>query len=485
MRLNAIVLVCAVVAGLAEPALAADITQQGADNLKRDLTRLLPKDAQKNGSINVNPAGERYEIIYDLDKMLKTFGSHTGLSVSGLTPWSMFATPEDGGLWKLEGDNSLDVSGTIKAEGQPTTDFSYGINSYVFNALFDPAISYLRSGDFSTKAIRLTSKTEKEEVKVTAANSTTKLTSSDNEQAGRTNFAASGSMSQLLESVSGADMPLVEIRADALDFAAAVNGVAAKELREIVAFVLAHADDKKLRRADSEKLKSLLRDAFPLVTSLNETISFSNVTVSAKDGSGGAKSIDYNIAMAGPTNATRFDVGVTAQGITLDSALVPAAYSAFLPQSFSMQFSMPDMDFATFGDELLKMDFTKSKGSDEAGKKAFEKLFKDDNLVIGFPKISAVSSMYDVDLSGELRGHSTSQKEYSLDASIVARDFDKTITAIQDLAKTNPDLNQVSFGLMMAKGFAKTDTDGRQRWDINVAKDGAVTVNGQVVKGAD
>ena len=73
MRLNAIVLVCAVVAGLAEPALAADITQQGADNLKRDLTRLLPKDAQKNGSINVNPVGERYEIIYDLDKdTLKT-----------------------------------------------------------------------------------------------------------------------------------------------------------------------------------------------------------------------------------------------------------------------------------------------------------------------------------------------------------------------------------------------------------------------------
>jgi hypothetical protein len=38
---------------------------------------------------------------------------------------------------------------------------------------------------------------------------------------------------------------------------------------------------------------------------------------------------------------------------------------------------------------------------------------------------------------------------------------------------------------MMAKGFAKADPDGRQRWDIDLARSGAITVNGQVVKGAD
>jgi hypothetical protein len=37
----------------------------------------------------------------------------------------------------------------------------------------------------------------------------------------------------------------------------------------------------------------------------------------------------------------------------------------------------------------------------------------------------------------------------------------------------------------MAKGFAKTDPDGRQRWDISVAQNGSVTINGQVIKGAD
>jgi hypothetical protein len=37
----------------------------------------------------------------------------------------------------------------------------------------------------------------------------------------------------------------------------------------------------------------------------------------------------------------------------------------------------------------------------------------------------------------------------------------------------------------MVKGFAKTDADGRSRWDISISRDGAVAVNGQVVKEAD
>jgi hypothetical protein len=39
--------------------------------------------------------------------------------------------------------------------------------------------------------------------------------------------------------------------------------------------------------------------------------------------------------------------------------------------------------------------------------------------------------------------------------------------------------------MMMVKGFAKTDADGRSRWDISISRDGAVAVNGQVVKEAD
>jgi hypothetical protein len=38
---------------------------------------------------------------------------------------------------------------------------------------------------------------------------------------------------------------------------------------------------------------------------------------------------------------------------------------------------------------------------------------------------------------------------------------------------------------MMIKGFAKADPDGAQRWDVAVASDGSVSVNGQQIKGPD
>jgi hypothetical protein len=149
-----------------------------------------------------------------------------------------------------------------------------------------------------------------------------------------------------------------------------------------------------------------------------------------------------------------------------------------------VQLALPDMDLAAFGEELLKVDFS-TPTSDKESERAFEKLVEGRDFVVAFPKIAAVSSVYDADISGEIRGDPKTKKEYSMKASIVARDFDKTIAAVQELAKTSPDLNQVSFGLMMAKGFAKADPDGRQRWDIDIARNGAITINGQVVKGAD
>jgi hypothetical protein len=176
---------------------------------------------------------------------------------------------------------------------------------------------------------------------------------------------------------------------------------------------------------------------------------------------------------------------MNAAEVTLDSPVVPASYHAFLPKSIDMQIAVPDMDFAAFSDEFMKIDFSAGSNSEESGKQAAEKLFHDGILVVDLPKFTAVSDVYDIDVTGRLQGRVDTQKDYSLQASVLARDLDKSITAIQELAKSDPNLQQVSFGMMMAKGFAKTDPDGRSRWDISVAGDGSVAINGQQIKGPD
>ncbi|MDQ0562559.1 hypothetical protein QO004_004364 [Rhizobium mesoamericanum] len=484
MRFKLIAATSTIAIALASGACGAEINQAGAKQIEESLTKLQPRSVAKDRFVTVNPAGTRYEIIYDLAKLLKKLDPGS-LTITGLTPWSMFATPLDTGLWSVEGNNSLNVSGSFKAPGQPKADFTYAIDAFVVSGMFDPAISYFRSGDFSTKAVNFSSKSEAEELNAGFGGMKYKVTSSEGATAGTSNFATSGSATGFIENIKSGEVPPVEIRADAFDFAAAVNGLPANKVRDIVMFAIDHADEKKLAAADSDKLKAMLRDAFPLLTSFNETIGLNNLTVSSAAGSGGAKNVGYEVTLDGPTDATRFGIGVTAEQISFASPVVPAAYSAFLPQELQLKFAIADMDFAAFGDEFLKVDFTGGAASQDSGKKAAERLFKGGELVMDFPKISAVSSVYDAEVSGRIRGRIDSSKDYSMDATVLARDLDKTIAAVQELAKTNADLNQVSFGLMMAKGFAKTDPDGRQRWDISVAKNGSVTINGQVIKGAD
>ena len=484
MRHRLITATSAIVLALITGASAADISQDGANAIRDNLNHLLPEDIAKSAPVTVTPAGPRYEIVYDLAKLLAKIKKQD-FDIQGLTPFKMFATPQDSGLWVLEGNNKLNVSGHFTGPDKKRSSFTYSIADMVFNSVFDPAISYFRSGDFSAKDLKFTSSTDTEVVNASFGDMIYKLISAESATAGRLDFAANGKFSTFAEQISGKEIPPVQISADSLDFDAKINGIAARDLKEIVLFVLDHADQKQLSKENQTKLKDLVGKAFPLFTSLEENIRFNNIAATSAVGGGGAKSFGYQFKVDGPSNATRIGVAMDAADVTLDSALVPAGYTAFLPQALDIQFGIPGMDFAAFGEDFMKVDFTETTGDNEkAGRQAAEKLFPGGIFKVDFPKVRAKSSVYDVELSGELEGR-VDKKDYKLNASIVARDYDKTIAAVQELAKTKPDLTQVSFGLMMIKGFAKADPDGAQRWNVAVAADGSVTINGQQIKGPD
>ena len=485
MRLKLVTTTSLVALSLFGAAQGAEINQDGANRLRDSLTGILPEDFAKSGFVTVNPAGTRYEVIYDLAKLLSKMDT-TKFVVNGLTPLSVFATPLDSGLWNLEGNNSFNISGNFKGPDDKATDFTYSIASMVYDGVFDPAIAYLRSGNSKASDIRVTSKSGTDQVDMSLAGMDYRLDSTDSASGnGRLDFKASGAFSALSETVTGAQTPPVNIKADSVDFNADVASLPAKEIRDIVFFVLEHMNEKELSKEDGEKLKSVLKASFPLFSSINETITANNLTVGTAAGSGGAKAFGYNFSVDGPSDAVRFAFGMNAKEVTVDSPVVPASYHAFLPKSVDMQIAVPDMDFAAFGDEFMKIDFSTSSNSEDGGKQAAEKLFHDGVVVVDLPKFTAVSDVYDIDVTGKLQGRIDTQKDYSLAASVLARDLDKSIAAIQELAKSDPNLQQVSFGMMMAKGFAKTDPDGRSRWDISVAGDGSVAINGQQIKGPD
>ena len=184
--------------------------------------------------------------------------------------------------------------------------------------------------------------------------------------------------------------------------------------------------------------------------------------------------------MDGLTKASNVNFGLRVEHLTEDAGLVPAVYAAFLPESLDVEVGVPDINFEDLIDTGLKV--VSASGEPISRSMLTRTIFPSGYGTVEFPRISARSGVYDVEASGELKASIQNRKSYSLQATIVARNFDATVAAVQDAAKANPRLNSVSFGLMAAKGFAKTDPDGRLRWDVTMDENRTVTVNGQIIK---
>ncbi len=486
MRLKAVAAAAVVAAGVVGSVQAADISEQGAKDLYGNLTYFLPEDIAKSGAISVKPADAHYQVTYDLQKLIEKLDV-SGFDISGLKPLTMLATPLDSGLWNIEGNNALDVTARSKPGNGPDNEFRYALASSTFKGVFDPALHYLRSADMKGQGITFATKTKDENNGVqkndaTADSLVYALSSADSGEPGRLDIKMNGSLQSLYNKISSNDATLGEVKVAAIDFDMGATKLPLKGVNSLLQFVSEHKDEKTLSDANSQALKALLLDIMPIVGSFNESVAIKDIAVTTPFGNGGLQKMGYFFKVAGPTNAMNADFGLSAEKLTLASELMPDDYAAFIPDTADVQVQMPNLNFSAMLDVLKDTDFKDLDNKVTLDEKLQKAMFPDGTMTVNFPKISAVSGLYDVEATGSLRGWLTEKDRVSMKMTVLARDLDKTIAAVQEAAKTKADLSQLSFGLMMAKGFAKTDADGRSRWDIDLSDTGSVTVNGQVMK---
>ncbi|MDI7860883.1 hypothetical protein MRS76_02845 [Rhizobiaceae bacterium n13] len=467
------------------PAVAAEISEQRARELQSALTRFLPDGFAESGVVTVKPADSRFEIVYELSKLLEKIDPKT-LVINGLEPLRMFASPLDGDLWKVEGSESLDVSGQAKVPRGPTNHFNYTLGSITFSGIFDDSIGTFRSGEAAIKDIQTTS--------ITGATKTaTRIDSLQSRSEGSLNpdgrtidVSSTGTALAVHEQLTQPGMPPMVLKADNVAFNIDLKGLMAPELRDLVSFALTHVEDGRIDRANGDRLDDLMRKAMPLFASFDETVTANNLTVGIPEGTMVAGQFEYRVQMEGLTNASRPQFGIRVSDFDVGTVVLPAAYTPFVPQTAEVQVAMPGLDFAAAVDRLLQFDPAQPDRIDrtELGEAALA-IFPGGAIEVEFPLFSAKSGVYDFEISGNLTSRIGRTERVSVDLSILARDFDKTIAAVQQAARIDPRLNQASFGLMMAKGFARADPDGTQHWDIRVSEGGAVTINGQAIKGAN
>ncbi|MDE1991915.1 MAG: hypothetical protein KGI75_05400, partial [Rhizobiaceae bacterium] len=302
----------------------------------------------------------------------------------------------------------------------------------------------------------------------------------DSTEAGKVDLQAHNAMQGFNEKLTSPRVSNLTLTAGSVDTNLTATSLPAKELQGVVRFFIEHIKAKELSEAGKAKFAELVHRALPAFGSLGETVTLNDLVVSTEKGKFGAKMLDYSLKMDGLTKSSNVNFGLRAEHLTEDAGIVPAAYASFLPESLDIQVGIPDINFEDLIDTGLKV---VSEGDTPMSRETLTRsVFPSGYGTVEFPRISATSGVYDVEASGELKGSLQNHKSYSLQATILARNFDATVAAVQEAAKTNPRLNSVSFSLMAAKGFAKTDPDGRLRWDVAMDENHTVTVNGQIIK---
>ncbi|MFS8112699.1 hypothetical protein QD460_13335 [Rhizobium jaguaris] len=481
MRPKAIAAAAVFFIGLTGVLQAAEVNEQGARELRNILTHSLSRDLARSGFVAVKPAGDQYEITYDLAKFFDKINSGA-LSVTGLKPLSLFAQPVDQGRWRLKGDNSLDVS-----VHSPASDATYSVASSSLDGIFDPTIEMMRSMEMKNNGIKFSSigngKNSGHKIDATIDSASFTHAVTDSTEAGKVDLQSQGTLQSLNEQVTAAapGLPPVNLSADSVDVKVTATSLPVKELRELVRFFVQHVKAKQLSETGSEKFEELVHRALPVFGSLNESVTLNNALVATENGKVGVRTLDYNFKMDGLTKASNINFGVRAEHFTPDADLIPPPYTAFLPETLDVQLGIPNVNFDGLIDTALES--VTARAGPVSGEALKRIMFPSGYGTLEFPRIRAASGVYDIEVSGALKGSTKHHISYSLQATILARDFDKTIAAIQDAAKTDQRLNSVSFSLMAAKGFAKTDPDGRLRWDVTMDENRTVTVNGQVMKG--
>mgnify|MGYP001616919955 CR=1 FL=1 len=475
MRRQILMASAAFALAVASPAAAQEVSPAGAESLQKRLTHYLPQEMIDAGLLTVRAASSFYELRFD-PKVLIEKAKTGAVTVEGLKPMTAYLRPQPEGTYRVEANDTFDIKGTVPGQGS----FAYLIDSMKLDGIYDPEILYFTSADWTTKRILFSSVSQQETVTASFGESSMRL-SSEKKEPGIIDISSTGVMKAFAETITGGPSGRVDIGADTMDIDVAMDGARYKIFQDLVFFVLDNMNKQELAPADAARLKELLRASLPVFDNLTETIKASNVTVGTDQGTFGADTVTYNLDMSGIAHATRFGFGFGVENPKPPAGLLPAEYAEALPQRANFKAAVTDLDLAGAVNYLIDhADFTKKEPlTDEQSKEIGRIILPGGAMVVKFEDVSAVSPIYDVQLSGTMTVYPEETNRHSADVTITMRDFDKTVAYLQKNTAKVPQFGQAAFGLLMMKGLARDGGGGAQIWDLTVGEDGKVLINGQ------
>jgi len=468
----------------ANPAFAQTIDVSGAEALTGNLKRYIGATVFDQGVVNVSVQSDAYRIDVDFNKLLSLFPTEGAVKLD-VAPYSFSLKPRADGTWDMSGDMAPDGKIEFQVENQ-TQKTEWKIADDTFSGVYDPALAGFSTATGKNGAISMTSTDPTSNTEFTAASGSFEIQSTKNPTRGVdfTALQTIGTMVQTMRINSpeiGMEIPIV-LRSPELSYSSAATGLQAQPLLDLLAFAVANADEAKIKAAQSE-LKTLLRAVLPLWQNLTGAYGWRELSVGTPVGIFNTSNATIKVVMDGVQQDGTISYGIKLDDLLVPDGLLPRWSTPLLPEDIDLNFGGTGIDLegpANMAIDALDLNRDPPIPKEVGDAITARFIAEPPKFVIGRSTIS------NKDTSISAEGEMTfGGGKPAATATLEATGFDKAMEAIQAATATAPEAQQMYLVAVAAKGFAKSLPDGRLQWVVNMTADGAVTVNGAMVKPAD
>ncbi len=459
--------------------LAAPATPEGAKTIEQGYIDYFGKGVVDEGVVSVAPDGEDYVVSWDLQKAIDLAGLPEG--AMRIERFSYTLTPGDESAWTVKADRfpsaSFDVP-TDKGKVAGTIDLS----GFRLETAYDAAAAnFLRSligTDLLAAKFHVADGTRGDDLDFEETGISIETRAKTSDSGVGVDVAVAQSTRSLTETVvapspDGQGAPVkVTYTVGGGGGGAAISGLRAREIGDLWKYVVAHLEDLE---APAE-LKPRLRATLPLWNSLQGDAEIHDLTLQMPMVEATLKTLDETIRLSGFTAEGVAEIGVKIDRLAFQSPLLPSWAEQLSPASLNFDVRVTDGGL----DEVarLALDDPNFGGKGDLSSETQDRI----NAVLldGRPKVALSPGRFttptlDLAFEGEAsveNGAASGHFTFSADG------LDKTIALLEDIAKSQPDLESAALGVTFIKGLATTDPNGRLVWKVDVTEAGEVLVNG-------
>jgi hypothetical protein len=475
---------------LASPAVAQTVDQAGADQITGNLSRYVGKTAFDTGIVKVAVDGDAYRLVVDLKAIASLLPKELEAKLE-IETYALRLKPNSNGTFQVDGPYLPKTSAeflTPATADKPAmrTKFDFNVDKGVLSGIFDPAIASFSNAKITHGRISFASEDELQSVTAAASDGSTDFWATPSNGKG-IDLASSQTVKNFLETVvvkagDGAAAGPVTIAAKSFDYDTDISSFQNREILALVAFFVERANAKDITGKQAE-LKTLLRAALPLWNRLRGGYTISDVSVGTPFGPFGAASFGTKMITDGIGKSGSLDYSFDLEGLAMPLGIAPDWATPLLPTDVSLKFGVRQLDSEGPARQLIDaFDLSATPPVPDAVGERIAADFMANPPHVVMERSVVRNKDIEVAVFGETH---FPQGKPEVTATVEVAGYDKAVAALQAAATANPDAQTAFTIALAAKGFAKTQPDGRQVWAIELKPDGSLLINGSMLKGPD